>query len=310
MRILALVPGGIEQQFLFFPTLDSLKAAYPAAQIDVAIQPAVKDAYRIAKSVKETLLFDFAGRKSLSDWGNLLGTIRDREYELALCADPSWLMGATLWMTGIPTRIGYQGAADRLYTQTVPRQVNQPFTTQYHDLVAGLGLSQARPATAVSVPTPDLAWADGERQRLGLDRGGYVLVQVGAYPVNYWQIVLEDVQKKQPTLPIVLLKDFKDKAGAADVANLAASMSTLKVTSPSNYGQTVAMIAGSSLMLCTEGPTLQLGIATEAFTVALLGTGKAEQLMPESDRLVGIKSPTGKLADIVPQSILDRVWQG
>jgi ADP-heptose:LPS heptosyltransferase len=307
MRILALVPGGIEQQFLFFPTLDSLKAAYPAAQIDVAIQAEAKSAYQIAKSVKETLLFDFAGRKSLSDWGNLLGTMRDREYELAISADPSWIMGATLWMTGIPTRIGYAGKADRFYTQTVARQADRPFTEQYHSLVTGLGLSQALPATAVGVPTPDLAWADGERQRLGLDRGGYVLVQVGAYPVNYWQIVLEDFQKKQPKLPLVVLKD---KASARDVANLTAAMPQLKVTSPDNFGQTVAMIAGSSLMLCTEGPTLQLGIATEAFTVALLGTGKAELLMPVSDRLVGIKSPTGKLADIVPQSILDRVWQG
>ena len=46
MRILALVPGGIGDQILFFPTLDDLKKAHPDAQIDVVVEPRAKSAYR------------------------------------------------------------------------------------------------------------------------------------------------------------------------------------------------------------------------------------------------------------------------
>ena len=39
MRILALVPGGIGDQILFFPTLDDLKQSYRESQIDVIVEP-------------------------------------------------------------------------------------------------------------------------------------------------------------------------------------------------------------------------------------------------------------------------------
>ena len=39
MRILALVPGGIGDQILFFPTLENLKTQYPNSTIDVMVEP-------------------------------------------------------------------------------------------------------------------------------------------------------------------------------------------------------------------------------------------------------------------------------
>jgi len=51
MRILALVPGGIGDQLLFFPTLESLKNQYPQAAIDVIVEPRAKSAYRVCPYV-------------------------------------------------------------------------------------------------------------------------------------------------------------------------------------------------------------------------------------------------------------------
>ncbi len=73
MRIVALVPGGIGDQVLFFPTLDDLQQTYPNAQIDVVVEPRAAAAYQVSKSVQNTILFDFKGRNSLADFGNLLG---------------------------------------------------------------------------------------------------------------------------------------------------------------------------------------------------------------------------------------------
>ena len=77
MRILALVPGGIGDQLLFFPTLESLKNQYPQAAIDVIVEPRAKSAYRVCPYVHEVLLFDFKDRNGLADYLNLLGIIRD-----------------------------------------------------------------------------------------------------------------------------------------------------------------------------------------------------------------------------------------
>ncbi|HAX79528.1 MAG TPA: glycosyltransferase, partial [Cyanobacteria bacterium UBA11372] len=82
MRVVALVPGGIGDQILFFPTLDDLKRSYPDADIDVVVEPRSAGAYRVCKSVNDVLLYDFKDRNSPADWGNLLGRLRDREYDV------------------------------------------------------------------------------------------------------------------------------------------------------------------------------------------------------------------------------------
>ncbi|GAB1537372.1 hypothetical protein NUACC21_00120 [Scytonema sp. NUACC21] len=72
MRIVALVPGGIGDQILFFPTLDDLKLNLPQAEIDVVVEPRSKAAYRVSKSVHDVLAFDYKDRNSMADWGNTL----------------------------------------------------------------------------------------------------------------------------------------------------------------------------------------------------------------------------------------------
>lgn len=84
MRVVALVPGGIGDQILFFPTLDDLKRYYPNAQIDVVVEPRSKAAYRVSKSVENVLTFDFKDRNSLADWANVVGMIREHEYDVAI----------------------------------------------------------------------------------------------------------------------------------------------------------------------------------------------------------------------------------
>ena len=317
MRILALVPGGIGDQILFFPTLDDLKATYPDAQIDVVVEPRAKAAYHISKSVSDTILFDFKGSNSLSDWSNLLGVMRDRNYHIALSLGQRRGIGFLLWLSGIPTRIGYasEGKSRPFFTQTVPLNSDQYAAAMYHDLLKGLNLDRPLSEVAISVPAKDLEWADAERKRLGLQDGSYVLIHPGAselshgidkiYPAASWQKIVQDFKQKQPDLPIVLLKGEEDVAIVAELMTLCPG---IKVTAPANIGQSVAMIAGASLMLCTDSAPMQVAIAAQTFTLALFGETDPEKLLPQSDRVSGIKSPTGKMVDIPPKMVLDRVW--
>ena len=251
MRILALVPGDISDQILFFPTIDDLKKRYPEAQVDIVVEPRAKDAYQVCKSVRETIVFDYHGRNSLADWGNLLGVIRDREYEAVLTYDDRWSTGLLLWLSGIPVRIGFAGGPSELYLTTVINVDSQKKyrADRYYDLLKGLDLQGASPELAVNVPTKDLAWADTERQRLGLTSGGYVVVwgsgksPNSSYPPDQWQLVLKDFQKKQPDLPLVLA----DSGEGAWMKVMTDAMPTLKVTRPKTHGQSVAIFAGASL---------------------------------------------------------------
>ncbi|NJP10667.1 MAG: glycosyltransferase family 9 protein [Leptolyngbyaceae cyanobacterium RU_5_1] len=320
MRIVALVPGGIGDQILFFPTLDTLKQAYPNAQIDVVVEPRAAGAYRVCKSVHDTIVFDFKDRNSLADFGNLLGVIRDREYDVALSLGQRWAVGFLLWLTGIPIRVSYAGGgAERFLTNPVPLKTEQYAACMYHDLLKGLDINTPCPNLSVSVPEKDLDWADAERKRLGIGSGGYVLIHGGSsqlakdkgidkiYPIASWQGILQDFEQRQPDLPLVVVQGPEDKEF---VQTLVQSTSKLKVTAPGDIGKLTAMIAGASLMLCTDSAPMHLAVAVKTYTMALFGPTDPQKLLPDSNRFIGIKALSGKMADIAPTTVLEKVWAG
>ena len=320
MRILALVPGGIGDQILFFPTLDDLKQSYPDAQIDVIVEPRAKGAYRVCKSVKEVLTYNFKDRNAMADWGNLLGVIRDREYEGVISLGQRWSVGLLLWLTGIPKRVGYAGSNNTLFlTNPVPLKTEQYAAEMYHDLLQGFNIKNACPPVAINVPKMDIQWAEAEQQRLGIKESGYILIHGGSsqlalskgidkiYPIGNWQKIIEDCQQRQPNLPVVIVKGPEDAGFVTELIKLCPKV---KVTSPDDVGKLAATIAAANLMMCTDSAPMHLAVAVQTYTIALFGPTDPAKLLPKSDRFLGIKSPTGKMADISPEDVLKKVWGG
>ncbi|MBD2244286.1 glycosyltransferase family 9 protein [Nostoc sp. FACHB-888] len=319
MRVVALVPGGIGDQILFFPTLDDLKRNYPNAQIDVVVEPRSKAAYRVSKSVHEVLTFDFQDRNSLADWGNLVGTIRDREYDIAIAVKQNWLVGLILWLTGITTRIGYQGKGAVFLTNAVLFKPSQYAAAVYHDLLQPLSIKTPVPELAVNVPKPDIEWAQNEQKRLGVHETGYILIHGGSgqlsqakeldkiYPVDKWHQIIQNFQDKQPDLPVVVIKGIDDEQF---VRSLLGSSPDIKVTAPDDIGKVTAIIAGANLMLATDSAALQLSVAVQTYTIALFGPTNPARLLPKNDKFLAIESPTGKTADISPNAVLEKIWGG
>ncbi len=316
MRILALVPGGIGDQLLFFPTMESLKQQYSNATIDVIVEPRAKPAYRVCPHVNEILLFDFKDRNGLADYLNLLGIIRDREYEAALSVGKNWTVGLLLWLNGIPKRVGYQTQTSYFFTDLVPQKLQQYTAYFYHDLVQSFGIQTACPPLKIAVPKEDIQWAEAEQKRLDLQENGYILIDGGSskleeiYPVKQWQKVVDNIQDQQPNLSIVLLQGLDNLEW---VAEMRANHANLKIVQADNVGKLAAIIAGANLMLCTDDNPLfmQLAVAVGTYAIVLFGSSEIEKLLPPNQtRFIGIQAPTQNIADIQPEMILEQVWRG
>ncbi|WP_088890908.1 glycosyltransferase family 9 protein [Leptolyngbya ohadii] len=311
MRVVALVPGGVGDQILFFPTLDDLKRNYPDAEIDVVVEPRSKSVYRLSKSVSDVIPFDFKDRNSPADWANLLGIMRDRDYEAVLTLNRGWGTGLLLWLSGIETRVGFDNSGGSGFlTNKVPFKNDQYAARKYHDLLQGFGISSPCPPPSITVPRSELDWAEMEQKRLGVS--SYVMIYPGSspsgsYPVESWQRIVQDFLQKQPDLTLVVAQDENN---SELVAQLTQACPTLKVTKPGDIGRLAAMIAGATLMICPESDAMQLAIALQVFTLAMFGSNDPAKLLPQSDKFLGIQSPTGKLADITPDQVLTKVWGG
>ncbi|MFG6104671.1 glycosyltransferase family 9 protein [Leptothoe sp. EHU-05/26/07-4] len=315
MHVLALVPGGISDQLQFFPTLATIQEIYPSAEISVVVEPTSKSAYRVSKAVSEVIPFNYRGQNSPADWANLLGIIRDREFELVLSASDRWEEGVLLWLSGIPTRVGYSNAqAPWLYTNTVTADKEPYQASQYQALLEGLAEPSKSAPIALNVPAGDIAWADEQRQGLNLSgSGGYVVVypglnvQADSYPLSSWLSIVDDFQSKQPQMPIVLLETL-------DSEELVATLSrqrTLKAVKVENLGQVAAILAGADLVITPDSYISQVSMALQVFTLVL--QTKLSQALPVVEgetRILGVQSATERLADLKPGDVLQKVWGG
>ncbi len=320
MRILALVPGGIGDQILFFPTLDDLRGRYPEAEIDVVVEPRSTAAYRVSKSVNTVIPFDFKDANGPADWGNLIGILRDREYDVAMSLGRRWEVGFLLWLTGIPMRIGYAAGFGKVFlTNPIPLNQDRYAAQMYHDLVTGLNITTPCPDLAIVVPKADIDWAEAEQQRLGMRDSGYVLIHSSSsklaqtievdkiYPVKQWQQIIKDLQTRQPNLPVAIVKGPDDGAFVGSILSVCPNV---KVIGPTDIGKLAATIAGANLMICTDSAPLQLAVAVGTYTIALFGPTNPKQLLPNNGRAIAIKSRTDKIADIPPSDILEKIWKG
>ncbi len=317
MRILALVPGGTGDQLLFFPTLDTLKQQYPKAEIDVVVEPRAIAAYRICQSVNRVLKFDFNDRNSLADFGNLLGTIRDREYDAAIITQPSFSINILLWLSGIPKRISFTGQGDFLLTDIIVADPQEYTAVQKHNLLMAINTQKLCPPIKVNLPKSDLDWATGEQKRLGVQQSGqqsgFILLNCGAfanYPAESWAAIALDIQSKLPNLPIVAI----DSVNNTDLLKqLADKVPNLLITSPTDIGKLTAMIALANLFICAEGDAMQLGVAVGTSLVAILGSNTpASVILPIAEkRIKYVQAIAGQsLKAIAPQTILAKIWEG
>jgi ADP-heptose:LPS heptosyltransferase len=322
MHVLAFVPGGIGDQLLFFPTLDSLSRAYPGVEIDVVVEPRSLGAYRVSRLFHDrslqTIPFDFKDRNGLADWSNLLGIIRDREYDCVLSLGRSWGVGLMLWLTGIAKRVGYGGGVSEMFlTDPVPLKPEQYAAQMYHDLLQGLTVNATCGPIEVALLKEDLEWAKAEQQRLGVAESGYILIHGGSsqlarakgidkiYPVANWQRIIQEMQRRQPNLPIVVLLGPEDRDFVRQLAEVTPD---IRLSSPSDIGKLAATIAGANLMLCTDSAPMHLSVGVQTYTIALFGPTDPQKLLPKSDKFSGIKSPTGKMADIAPETVIQQIF--
>ncbi|MBD2118605.1 MULTISPECIES: glycosyltransferase family 9 protein [Microcystis] len=318
MRILTLVPGGISDQLLFFPTLETLRQTYPQSSIDVLVEPRAKAAYRLCPQVREVLLFDYRDQYGLADYLNILGVIRDREYEIAISLTNRPAINLLLWLNGVPNRIGYENNGSWFLSEQVPRPTEGYLADNYHALVKGLKIAPPCPPLKLTLNRDDIDWAQMEQQRLNIKDSGYILLYAGGsdlsisqgletvYPLESWLEIIQGIRHQQPDLPIVAIQGELDEDW---VLALKAMDNNLKVSRTADIGKMAAMIAGANLLLATESVPLQLAVAVGTYTLSLLVPSLPKRVLPSRGELHRyIEANTGKVADITPETVLKKIW--
>ena len=110
MRVLALSPGPVQVQLERLPALAAVAEAL-GAMVQVACDPTCRAAWELLPGFEKLIPFSFESNPSLADWTNLLGCVREPDFQACLNFADGQSVNLMLSMSHIPTRVALSGFA-------------------------------------------------------------------------------------------------------------------------------------------------------------------------------------------------------
>ncbi len=309
-RLLAINFGGIGDEILFLPTLQSIKQNYPSWHLTLLLEPRSKLVAQVTNLIDAVVEFDIKKRPLLSrDLVELLGILRDGDYDCVLSSGSSPMVACLLFLSGIPERIGYDSGplARLLLTRTVPLNREQYAANMYHDLVQGLGLKkeQVVPIALARKENSDQMEAflktrskKQKQKRVVIHPGTSLLaLQKGiikTWPTESWVALLARLAQHDD-LQVILAGGPDDKETIENImAALIKTAEAPKIVSAYGSTKSLADFAGllkiSDLLICVDSAPMHLAVALGIPVVSMFGPTDPQKLLPEDERFKALRS--------------------
>jgi len=280
MRALFLIPGTAARQLASFPAVAAV-AEQLKAQIHVVCPPDVVGWWRLHPAVETTLPFPFAAA-SLADWTNLLGAVREPDFQLVVNLASGLQVDLMLSMSHIPTRVASRGfsATERVTTSGDgwPAQALEAF-------LRPLGVSLDAGAFRLPVPPADLAAAaealpSGQGPLLLLARSG----EAGDWPAARWAELPARIRARLPDLRVV---------------------ETISAAAAGSPREQVARLACTDVVLASDPVSIELALLLGLPLVALA----AAESLPQREGVRCVGGPAG-LGGITTGAVLSALGFG
>ena len=229
----------MEAQLQVLPAAAQVAEALQA-QIQVACAPSAAGAWSLLPAVEKLIPFDFNASPTLADWANLLGNVREPDFQACINLASGRQVDLMLSMSHIPNRVasgGFSATSSVSPAAGWPAQAMEAF-------LRPLGVSLDADAYRLTLPKAALERAAaqlpaGEGPALLLAPAG----SAGDWPAAHWQQLPELVRSKLPDLRVVHAeRNAKALERAAQVASCDVVLSSDPVTTE------LALLAGMPLV--------------------------------------------------------------
>jgi ADP-heptose:LPS heptosyltransferase len=197
MRALFLIPGESSRQLQAFPAVAAV-ADQLRADVQVVCPPSSTALWSLHPAVSRTIPFAFVGA-NLADWANLLGSVREPDFQLCINRASGRQVDLMLSMSHIPTRIAAGGfsATERVGASSE----GWPNQGDWQGYLQPVGVRLEAESFRLALPKPDLEMAatelppgDGPLLLLA-PRGGS-----GDWPESHWHALPDLIRQRLPGL--------------------------------------------------------------------------------------------------------------
>ena len=196
MRALFLIPGGSSQQLQSFAAVAAV-ADQLHADVQVVCPLAAVPLWSLHPAVERAMPFSYE-QATLADWANLMGSVREPDFQVSLNLAPSRQMDLMLSMSHIPTRVASGGfSATERITPIEGGWANQAFEAFLKPIGVRLDAESFRLPIApadLEAASAALPSGDGPALLLAPSAAG------GDWPAQQWQDLPAKIRSKLPNL--------------------------------------------------------------------------------------------------------------
>ena len=196
MRALFLIPGGSSQQLQSFAAVAAV-ADQLHADVQVVCPLAAVPLWGLHPAVERAMPFTYE-QATLADWANLMGSVREPDFQVSLNLAPSRQMDLMLSMSHIPTRVASGGfSATERITPIEGGWANQAFEAFLRPIGVRLDAESFRlPIAPADLEAASAALPSGDGPALLLAPSA----ASGDWPAQQWQDLPAKIRSKLPNL--------------------------------------------------------------------------------------------------------------
>ncbi|MCX5667893.1 MAG: glycosyltransferase family 9 protein [Candidatus Omnitrophica bacterium] len=280
-RLLVIRIDRLGDLILSLPLIDSLRAAYPAAKIDILVRPYLLDLSGVIRSIDDLIAyngaFDMIRRLPGRKYDVVIDMLRDYRIEPALIS----------LFSKAPVRIGFKGGfREVLFNRPVDELRGSGKS------MVELGLELLKPLNVpASVTVPKLDTGKGpakEGLTIAIHPGGHYESQ--RWPPDRFASLVKKILERYSAKVVVI--GGPDDRKAVDRIIRVVDNGNVKAAFPAMKGL-VYLISASSLLVCNNSGPLHLAAALGVPTVSMMGPTDPVLWWPNGDDQVVIRKDAG-----------------
>ena len=288
-RILFINFGGLGDEILFLPTIQSVKKEYPNSFIALALEERSNGITHLTDIIDETLFANIKGKNKYTELLKLLFKIWKNKYDIVISSGSNKFISIFLFLTFIKEKYGYNTGklSQKLLTKAIDLNKNQYAGQMYHDLVkeitnikTELPMFNIQPKATI----PNTILIHPGVSKISVQKGMIKTIS----PKEWANVIIELANKGKK---VFLIGGPDDKECIEIISKIVPNnkFENLYGTTK-NLKELAELITTTETFVCSDSAPLHIAVGLRIKTFVIFGSTDDKKLIPQNDKVIPIKN--------------------
>ena len=280
--------GGIGDEILFLPTLQSFKNTYPDSEITLVLEPRSKSIKDLSPIIDAVFPVNIKGRHKYFELIQFVFFAMFGKFDIVVSSGGNKLIPVLLFLTGIKTKAGFDtgNLSRRLLDYAVPLKKDVYAAKMYYELVKPFSKDEA------GLPCIKVPQAEKEINSVvihpGVSKMSVSKNMIKTYSTDKWTELINKILSRGKKVYLAGGPDDIDYINAI-APNFADNTNFINC-----YGKTknifdlAKLIASKEVLICCDSAPMHIGIAVGTRVLAIFGPTDEKKLIPNSDKVIAV----------------------